>query len=69
VTEKPWRFRRKKSTSKDESERRDTNRTGSEAEPSEADPNIDRFWWGPGDVRIVYDPYEEKRKKRKQGET
>jgi hypothetical protein len=70
VTKKPWRFRRKRSDSEPESERQDTNPTGSEGTPPGEDPNIDRFVWKDGDLEVLYDPYtpeeEEKRRKKYQ---
>jgi hypothetical protein len=59
VTQKPRRFRRRRSGSETGSERRNTNQTGE-------DLNLDRFVWREGDLEVVYDPYAEKRRKRKQ---
>ena len=56
MTEKPWRSRRKRSQSEPDSERQDTNQTGEE------DPNLERFGWKPGDLRVLYDPYTEEEK-------
>jgi hypothetical protein len=61
VTEKPRRFRRGKSESDTGSEPPHTSSTG-----SEEDPNIDRFFWKDGDLKVIYDPYAEERRKRGQ---
>ena len=65
MTQKPRRFRRGKSESDTESEPPRTSLTGSE-DLSEEEIQRRRFAWEKGDLEVVYDPYADKGRKRRQ---